>query len=376
MKKQLSEKQKEQIKNAGKAGRDKIAKFRKGKTYDEIYGKEKADDIKNKLKREKAWNSGVSSKNDSRILSGDNHPRTGETLDSKTKEQISESLKEFYKTPEGEIVRQKTIKRRETQIFPKKDTSIEIKVQNILKDNNIEFDTHKFIEEIEHSYQCDIIIPRIRLIIECDGCYWHGCNNCNKDISEKIQKQIEVDKIRTKELVECGYYIVRLWEHDINNNMDICVAKINECINTLKTRKDKDVPEAKWEEYGRKKKSNYIMHERVGAEIALRLCEYLKFSKKMKESIYDLIKNHLKDECPLRVYDNAHKSKEAVELDKQKGLNTTKLCNNMTHKEFMKDVNHFKSLPSQTCRIMGPESQKDILKYSELNDALQKGDEQ
>jgi len=62
-------------------------------------------------------------------------------------------------------------------------------------------------------------------------------------------------------------------------------------------------------------KSNYIMHERVGAEIALRLCQYLKFSNKMTSEIYDLIKNHLLDVCPLRVYDNMHKSKLAEELD-------------------------------------------------------------
>jgi putative nucleotidyltransferase with HDIG domain len=55
-------------------------------------------------------------------------------------------------------------------------------------------------------------------------------------------------------------------------------------------------------------KSNYIMHERVGAEIALRLCEYLKFSNKMKEEVVSLVRNHLEETCPLRVYDNEHKS--------------------------------------------------------------------
>lgn len=66
------------------------------------------------------------------------------------------------------------------------------------------------------------------------------------------------------------------------------------------------------------KKSNYIFHEKLGAEIALRLCEYLKFSKKMKEEVVDLIRNHLKDESPLRVYDNLHKSKLAKELDEKR----------------------------------------------------------
>ena len=74
-------------------------------------------------------------------------------------------------------------------------------------------------------------------------------------------------------------------------------------------------------------KSNYILHEKIGSQIALRLCEYLKFSTKMKEEIVDLIKNHLEDESPLRIYDNMHKSKIAKELDNPQPLkvNTKKI---------------------------------------------------
>jgi hypothetical protein len=34
------------------------------------------------------------------------------------------------------------------------------------------------------------------------------------------------------------------------------------------------------------------------------------------------------------------------------------------HNEFMKDVEDAKSLPAQTCRALGPESQKDINMYA------------
>ena len=47
---------------------------------------------------------------------------------------------------------------RAKQISPVKDTSIEVKIQDYLKELNIEFFTHQYIKEIEHSYQCDIII--------------------------------------------------------------------------------------------------------------------------------------------------------------------------------------------------------------------------
>lgn len=99
--------------------------------------------------------------------------------------------------------------------LPVKDTKIEVKIQNYLKLLHIEFKTHYYISEINHGYQCDILIPTAKLVIECDGCYWHGCPTCNRKINEYQNQQIKEDAIRTKELNEIGYKIIRLWEHDI-----------------------------------------------------------------------------------------------------------------------------------------------------------------
>lgn len=93
---------------------------------------------------------------------------------------------------------------RKTQILPTKDTSIEVKLQNYLKQLNIEFFTHQYMH-IEHGYQCDILIPSLNLVIECDGNYWHHYPTGN-----------EVDHIRTKELLEKGFKVLRLWEFEIN----------------------------------------------------------------------------------------------------------------------------------------------------------------
>ena len=58
--------------------------------------------------------------------------------------------------------------------------------------------------KIEHGYQCDILIPSMNLVIECDGNYWH-----------KYPIGLEKDHIRTKELLEKGFKILRLWESEI-----------------------------------------------------------------------------------------------------------------------------------------------------------------
>ena len=94
---------------------------------------------------------------------------------------------------------------RAKQIFPKKDTKIEVKIQEYLKLLGIDFFTHQYIKEIEHSYQCDILIPSLNLVIECDGIYWH-----------KYPMGNELDHIRTKELIEKGFKVLRLWEHEID----------------------------------------------------------------------------------------------------------------------------------------------------------------
>lgn len=113
---------------------------------------------------------------------------------------------------------------RKNQILPFRDSSIEIKIQDFLSKLHIEFVTHKYIFDITHSYQCDIFIPKQetegviipkKTIIECDGCYWHGCEICNKILNEKQEIGIIKDNQRMIELFAKGYKVIRLWEHNI-----------------------------------------------------------------------------------------------------------------------------------------------------------------
>ena len=102
----------------------------------------------------------------------------------------------------------------------KKNTSIELKIQKFLSLLHIEYFTHKYISEITHSYQCDILIPKQKeinqkIIIECDGCYWHGCKICYNKFHKNLGKQEKNDNIRTKELIDKGFKVLRLWEHEI-----------------------------------------------------------------------------------------------------------------------------------------------------------------
>ena len=126
---------------------------------------------------------------------------------------MSETLKRKYHS--GELINHMTGKshsedwkikakeRRKNIIIPVKDTSIEVKIQNFLKQLNIEFYTHQYMH-IEHGYQCDILIPSMNIVIECDGDYWH-----------KYPIGNDIDHIRTSELLENGFKVLRLWGSEI-----------------------------------------------------------------------------------------------------------------------------------------------------------------
>jgi len=148
----------------------------KGKTYEEIYGPEKAKEQKEKRKI-------------------------------KTQQHYDNGTATFGFPKDGTM----KLKRRQ-QIFPKQDTKIEIKIRNFLDELKIEYFQHKYMN-INHGYQCDFFIPSLNLVVECDGNYWH-----------KYPTGTDIDHIRTKELLKSGFKVLRLWEFEIHK-LDLTMFK-------------------------------------------------------------------------------------------------------------------------------------------------------
>lgn len=53
---------------------------------------------------------------------------------------------------------------------------------------------------------------------------------------------------------------------------------------------------------------NYIGHEKLGADMVLKLSNHLKWSNERRDNVVELVRNHLEDDCPLREFDNMGKS--------------------------------------------------------------------
>ena len=81
----------------------------------------------------------------------------------------------------------------------------------------------------------DMVLPRKRMVIFVDGCFWHGCAQCRKHEGldgeswvNKIAANIERDRRVTAELEGEGWTVFRIPEHDVNTK-----AALSETVSRL-----------------------------------------------------------------------------------------------------------------------------------------------
>jgi very-short-patch-repair endonuclease len=74
-------------------------------------------------------------------------------------------------------------------------------------------------QPIDGLYVVDVLVPGAKIVIECDGDYWHRSDD--KDIARRDQK-------KTKYLESRGYIVFRFWESEIKENVTKCVERISD----------------------------------------------------------------------------------------------------------------------------------------------------
>lgn len=121
--------------------------------------------------------------------------------------------------------RKLTIKRLENNEFPFFDTKIERRVAKGLIKRKIPF-IKQF--KIQNKFVCDFAIPCFKIIIECDGDYWHANPKiyANRNLTPTQEKKIRTDKLKDKFLKKQGWTVLRFFETDIKSNVSSCVDKI------------------------------------------------------------------------------------------------------------------------------------------------------
>jgi DNA mismatch endonuclease (patch repair protein) len=82
--------------------------------------------------------------------------------------------------------------------------------------------------------RADIVFTRPRVAVFVDGCFWHSCpehGNLPKANREwwraKLDVNVARDRRNEQALVEAGWSVVRVWEHE---QVDVAADKVCEAI--------------------------------------------------------------------------------------------------------------------------------------------------
>lgn len=87
----------------------------------------------------------------------------------------------------------------------------------------------------------DIALPKYKTVIFIDGEYWHGKNweerkpkvkTNRKFWIAKIERNMQRDLEVNQELTSLGYTIFRFWETEVKKNLNECIEKTIEHLNT------------------------------------------------------------------------------------------------------------------------------------------------
>ncbi|WP_047155281.1 endonuclease domain-containing protein [Aneurinibacillus tyrosinisolvens] len=111
-------------------------------------------------------------------------------------------------------IRQAALRQFERESFRK--TRIEHIMEELLSSLNVEY---RYSFQLENR-QYDFILRDYKLLIECDGDYWH-CNPKFYPVPKRWQmERRKIDELKDEIAKRNGYQILRFWEDTILNNLN------------------------------------------------------------------------------------------------------------------------------------------------------------
>jgi len=104
----------------------------------------------------------------------------------------------------------------------------------------IDLQMNEILKGLGFSYQMypkmfsnpDFILEEQKIVIFCDGDFWHGYNYHKKKKpskkywKEKIEGNMRRDRMYTRKLRKERWSVLRFWEHDIEKRTGICIDKL------------------------------------------------------------------------------------------------------------------------------------------------------
>jgi DNA mismatch endonuclease (patch repair protein) len=107
------------------------------------------------------------------------------------------------------------------------NTKIDLRMKEILAEMGYRFEMYPKMYG-----NPDFVLKRKKIIIYCDGDFWHGFKYeekkkpMKKFWREKIENNMRRDRKYTRKLRREGWSVLRFWEHDIEKNPEKCIRRI------------------------------------------------------------------------------------------------------------------------------------------------------
>lgn len=112
-----------------------------------------------------------------------------------------------------------------------KRNNFEKRVEQWLIDHNIEYNYSAIMSNNVRNMQFDFIIRHKRILIECQGTYWHADPRFFKDENlREHQKEKRISDEEKREFAKShNFKLIEVWEYDIMHNNDF--SKLEEILN-------------------------------------------------------------------------------------------------------------------------------------------------
>ena len=107
------------------------------------------------------------------------------------------------------------------------NTKIDLKMKQLLSEHKYKFEMYPKMFS-----NPDFVVRRKKIIIFCDGDFWHGYNYhekkkpAKKYWRDKIEGNMRRDQKYSRKLRREGWSVLRFWEHDIEKNPEKCMRRI------------------------------------------------------------------------------------------------------------------------------------------------------
>lgn len=113
-----------------------------------------------------------------------------------------------------------------------KDTDLELAVRFALHRRGYRFRKH--VPSLPG--KPDIVFPRSKVVVFVDGDFWHGyrfpqwAHKVSDFWKSKIARNRDRDQRNFRRLRRMGWSVVRVWKHEINSDLEICLNRITSLI--------------------------------------------------------------------------------------------------------------------------------------------------